>query len=220
MLDSVTLTPVGRPVQLEQSVCCVSAGPDNRTALALTGRFDASGFFAVSGTDWALLDLVSGTVLDRGELGFEGKAVDYSPDGQHAAVGGRGGEVVVLTFGADAPLGPSVVAGDGIGSVTYSPDGHRILASGNAASVALLDGATGLLLARVLTPEAVTTAGFRADPDGVLIATTGDGPIYEWDTDPDRAIAYACRVAGRGFNEAEWTAHFGGRPYQETCPDE
>ena len=99
------------------------------------------------------------------------------------------------------------------------PDGRRILASGESASVALVDGETGLLLARVLTPQRGNAAGFREDPDSVLIATVGNGPVYEWDTDVDHAVEFACRVAGRGFTEAEWSAQFGGRPFQETCPD-
>ncbi|MBA3781424.1 MAG: winged helix-turn-helix domain-containing protein [Nocardioides sp.] len=219
MLDPATLTPVGRTVRLGQPVGGVAAGPDNRTAIVLTGRLDASGFFVPSTAGWTLVDLVSGTVLDEGELGIDGKAVDYSPDGRHAAVGGAGGEVLVLDLGAGAPLGPpAVIANELVDSVTYSPDGARILASGAAASVALLDGETGRLLARVLTPQPATTAGFREDPDSVLIATESDGPVYVWDTDVERAVDFACLVAGRGFTEAEWSAQFGDRPYQETCP--
>ena len=162
MLDASTLAPVGRPVRLGQPVGGVAAGPDNRTAIVLTGRLDASGFFVPSTAGWSLVDLKSGTVLDEGELGIDGKHVDYSPDGRHAAVAGTEGEVLVLDLRAGAPLRPPAdVATEGVYFVTYSPDGARILASGGAASVALLDGETGLLLARVLTPEHDTAAVFR-----------------------------------------------------------
>jgi hypothetical protein len=102
--------------------------------------------------------------------------------------------------------------------VSYSPDGHFVLASGAAASVGLLDARTGLLTARVLTPEPGTTAVFEDPASSVLIATNGNGPVWRWDTDIDRAVEFACRVAGRDFTEAEWTEQFGTRPYQETCP--
>ncbi len=220
MLDPATLAPVGRAVQLGQPVAGVAAGPDNRTAIVLTGSLDASGYFIPSTTGWSLVDLVAGTVLDEGALGIDGKGVDYSPDGRRAAVGGTAGEVLVLDLGAGVPLGPpAVIANEVVDSVTYSPDGGRILAAGGSASVALLDGETGLLLARVLTPQHDTAAAFLADPDSVLIATQGDGPVFVWDTDVERAADYACRVAGRDFTKAEWSAQFGLRPYRETCPD-
>jgi len=219
MLDPATLAPVGRAVQLGQPVGGVAAGPDNRTAMVLTGRLDASGYFIPSTDGWSLVDLMSGDVLDEGHLGIDGRRVDYSPDGRQAVVGGSGGEVLVLDLRSGAPLAPpAVVANEVVASVTYSPDGARILASGGAASVALLDGETGLLLGRVLTPQHNLAAAFRKDPDSVLVTTHGDGPVFEWDTDVDHAVDFACRVAGRGFTEAEWSAQFGSRPFQETCP--
>jgi hypothetical protein len=61
-------------------------------------------------------------------------------------------------------------------------------------------------------------AAFRGDEDAVLSVDTGMGPVYEWNTDLERAVAFACRMAGRDFTEAEWAAQFGTRAYQETCP--
>jgi len=219
MLDPATLAPVGRVVPLDDPVGGVAAGPDNRTAIVLTGRLDASQYYVPSTARWSLVDLMSGTLLDEGELGIDGKHLDYSPDGGHAAVSGNGGEVLVLDLQAGAPLrSPALIANEVIDSVTYSPDGTRILAAGGAASVSMLDGRTGLLLARVLTPQHNTAAAFREDPESVLISTYDDGPVWLWDTDADRAVDFACRVAGRDFTEAEWAAQFGTRPYQETCP--
>ena len=219
MVNPATLAPVGRAVRLGQQIGGVAAGPDNRTAIVLTGRLDASGFLIPSTSRWSLVDLVAGTVVDEGELGIDGKYLDYSPDGRHAAVSGNSGEVLVLDLEAGEPLRPpAAIANDVIDSVTYSPDGARILAAGGAASVALLDGETGLLLARVLTPQHNTAAAFRQDPDSVLISTYDDGPIWEWDTDVSHALDFACRVAGRGFTEAEWASQFGSRPYRQTCP--
>ena len=43
MLDPNTMTAVGRPVNLDEPVCCVSAGPDNQTAIVLTGRWTQQG---------------------------------------------------------------------------------------------------------------------------------------------------------------------------------
>jgi len=222
MLDSATLTPVLRSVRLDEGVCCVAAGPDNHTVIALTGLMDPSGFLRNLITRWALVDLESGTVRDVGDLGIDGGGVDFSPDGRHAAVAGRGGEVLVLDLEKGEPVRPpATVSTTTVHAVTYSPDGRRIVTSGAVPSVALLDGETGLLLARVMTPRAYTGgAEFGRNPDSVLIAAEGNGPVFEWNTDVTHAVDFACRVAGRGFTEAEWTAQFGSRPYQETCPGE
>jgi DNA-binding SARP family transcriptional activator/WD40 repeat protein len=220
MLDSATLTPVGRSVRLDEGVCCVAAGPDNHTVIALTGLMDPSGFLRNVITGWALVDLESGTVRDVGELGIDGRSVDFSPDGQHATVAGRGGEVLVLDLEKGEPVRPPVVVSTTtLHQVTYSPDGRHILTSGAAPSVALLDGETGLLVARIMTPRAyIGGAVFGRNPESVLIAAEGNGPVFEWNTDVTHAVDFACRVAGRGFTEAEWSAQFGSRPYQETCP--
>jgi DNA-binding SARP family transcriptional activator/WD40 repeat protein len=220
MLDSETLAPVGRSVELDQGVCCVAAGPDNRTAIALTGLLDPSGFLKNLITRWALVDLESGEVRAADDVGIDGDSVDFSPDGRHAAVAGRGGEVLVLDLETGGPVRPPVIVSDTeLHDVTYSPDGQRLVATGAAPSVTVLDGRTGLPLARVVTPRAyLGGAGFGRDPGTILISAGGNGPVYEWNTDIDRAVDFACRVAGREFTEAEWSAQFGSRPYQETCP--
>ena len=143
------------PVQLGQPVGCVAAGPDNRTAIVLTGRLDASGFFVPSTPAGLWWTSSPAPVLDEGELGIDGTARRLLP-GRSTCRGrrNRDGEVLVLDLEAGEPLRPPAdIATEGVDSVTYSPDGARILASGGAASVALLDGETGLLLARVLTPQ-------------------------------------------------------------------
>ena len=52
-------------------------------------------------------------------------------------------------------------------------------------------------------------AAFRGDADAVLIVDVGMGPVYEWNTDLEHAVDFACRVAGRDLSEAEWAAQFG-----------
>jgi len=218
MLDPTTLTPLGRPAALDDSVVQVSAGPDNHTAIALTGFLDPSGFRVDSATRWALVDLETGTILDDGELGFGGSHVAFSPDGRHAAVSGNGGEVLVLDLDTGEPIrAPASGHKSHVSSLTYSPDGERILTSGLDATVGLWDAETGLLLARVVTPRYPVAAEFREDADRVLIAPLWEGPVYEWNTRVDNAIAYACRVAGRDLTEEEWAEQFGDRPPQRVC---
>ncbi|WP_281280831.1 BTAD domain-containing putative transcriptional regulator [Nocardioides guangzhouensis] len=222
MLDPTSLTPVGRSVELDEPVCCVSAGPDNHTALALTGPLDPAGFWAESITGWALVDLESGDVLDHDHVDMDLGRVAFSPDGRHAAIGGARsgrGEVLVLDTESGEPVRPPVVGHDGVvDSLAYSTDGERILTTGADGSVSLWNGETGLQLAHVATPQHPIAAEFGEGTDSVIIAPLWEGPVYEWDTSTDYAITFACRLAGRDFTKAEWEEHFPGRRYQETCP--
>lgn len=220
MLDSTTLTMVGHPAQLDEATCCVAAGPDNHTAIVLTGELDTAGFTVDSITGWALVDLRSGEVVRQGRLPMEGtQVVAVSPDGKQAAIGGKGGELLVLNTQTGEPLRSPVVGHDsGVTTVAYSSDGDRILTTGLDANVGLWDSETGLQLARVVAPQRPIAAEFRADPESVIIAPLWEGPIYKWNTRTGYAIRFACSMAGRDFTQTEWKDHFGTRPYQQTCP--
>lgn len=61
-------------------------------------------------------------------------------------------------------------------------------------------------------------AVFGEDPETVLIASTGNGPVWRWNIGVEHALEFACRIAGRDFTEAEWAAHFPGRPFVSVCP--
>lgn len=218
MLDPTTLAPLGHPVQLDGAVSNVAAGPDNHTAIALTGTESASDFWAGASEHWALVDLKSGTVIDEGALGFNGRVVDFSPDGMHAAIGGGDGQVLVLDLETGDPLRSPAVVHDTVLAVTYSANGEQVLTSGADSSNGLWDAQTGRLLARVVTPQRFTEAGFGREANSVLIAPLWGGPVYRWDTRIEIALGFACRVAGRDLTAAEWTEQFGDRPYRDVCP--
>ncbi len=151
MLDSTSLTPVGRPIRLREPVRQVSAGPDNHTVIALTGVQDPAGFWVGKSTGWALVDLEAGTVLHEGDLEFNANHVAFSPDGRHVAVSGRGGQVLLLNTESGEPLRSPVFGhDDDVSSLVYSQDGKRIVTAGLDATVSLWDPETGLLLARVV----------------------------------------------------------------------
>ena len=158
-------------------------------------------------------------MVREADLGFEARNVDFSPDGRHIAIGGGPDALEVLDATTGQPVSELTPRPFSVGEVTYSADGSRVLTSGDDASDALWDGVTGELLARVSMPERFTVAGFGDDADSVVIVAQQGGPIYLWDSRPERAVEFACRIAGRDFSENEWSEHFGKRPFQETCPD-
>jgi WD40 repeat protein/DNA-binding SARP family transcriptional activator len=221
MVDPATLEPLGVPVRLDDVPCTVSLGPDNHTAFVATGPpKSAWEFWHVSCSDWALVDLESGSVLDRGTTDPEGGIgpIDFSPDGSRVAVEVSGG-LVEIDLRTGRQVRPSVPVHDGgVLSLFYSPDGSRILTSGNDASAALWDADTGRLIARVVTPTLFSVSQFLADGRSVLLADGNEGAVYRWDTSPDYAVEFACRLAGRDLTKAEWAEQFGNRTFQETCP--
>ena len=222
MVDAQTLDPFGTPVQLEDLPCAVSLGPDNRTAFVATGAPKAAwDFWYVGCSGWALVDLESGTVLDRGavetEDGREIDQIDFSPLGDRVVVS-VAQNVVVLDAETGRPLRPPVAAHDAaLLSLAYSSDGKQLLTSAADASTALWDAQTGRLVARVVTPSFLSTAQF-AEGGSVVVADGFVGAVYRWDTRPDYAVEFACRLAGRDLTQAEWADQFGDRNFQETCP--
>jgi WD40 repeat protein len=105
------------------------------------------------------------------------------------------------------------------GSALYAPDGATIVTGGADGSVGLWDGRTGAPLAVVLSARSSVGADARFLPDGhTVVISSVDGAISTWDTSAERAIEFACQVAGRNLTEDEWRDAFGSRPYRETCP--
>ncbi|MFG1817805.1 WD40 repeat domain-containing protein [Kribbella sp. NPDC049174] len=220
LLDSDTLEPVGKPVQVGASISWLSAGPDNRSAVVLTGGRNFGLDFAVPSTGWALLDLETGTVVRTGRLTLRNpEGVAFSPDGRHVAIGSQHGEVMVLDTATGTAVGPPLkLHKDPINSLAYSTDGSRLVSSGADGTVTLIDGNSAALFGSVVIPEqTLTTADFRPDGRTVVITPYDDG-IYHWDTRLEHAIDHACQAAGRDLTTEEWRENLGDRPFRQTCP--
>jgi WD40 repeat protein len=104
--------------------------------------------------------------------------------------------------------------------VRWSSDGSRIASGADDGTVSLWSAMALDPLGTVVVPEErdslPVTASFTAD-DQITVASY-DGRVYQWDTDFDRAVAFACQMAGRNLSETEWEAALPDLPYEETCP--
>ena len=93
--------------------------------------------------------------------------------------------------------------------LNYSDDGELLVSGADDGGVSLWDATTLDLLGTVYPPhqgEPVPAgAQFIGDTHDVAIASY-DGQVYRWETDLDRAIDFACQMAGRDLTEEEWAA--------------
>ncbi len=231
MLSTRTWTRVGKPVDVGRRASWVQAGPDDRSAVVLTGGLSRRTNLIAARPGWALLDLEDGTVVSRGSAGMAyGAWLGLSPDGLHAAVAGGSiagnadptgadGKLAVIDLRDGALVRPAVTAHQGVAfQLAYSPDGSRILTSGLDGTVALWDASEGTLLGRITVEgRPYTGVGFTPDGRSARIVEWFTGRVWTWPLEVDRALAYACRAAGRELTEEEWRDHFGSRPYVHVC---
>ena len=211
---------MGVPLSLGTSGGEVSFGPDGR-ALVLTPGYVPDYTFEHASRQWILADLDTGEVLDRGRLDFDAVWLATSPDGRHAAITGDGGELIVLDLARASPSGGhhrSRHYGLGHGLLERRVADRHDRPRRERQPVGRQDrGAAGVgpaareghlgrgLLARRLDGH---------DRDRLRRASTSGTPTRA------TRLEFACRLAGRDFTEAEWRQHFGGRPWQPTCPDQ
>jgi WD40 repeat protein len=166
------------------------------------------------------VDLSDGTVRTTGHLGFRVHDSTTSPDGSHVAVTGQSGEVATVDVrSGQQRKGSTALAAEGL-SVRYSDDGSRIVTGSGDGAVTLWDGRTLQALGTVYPRQQGDPVSARADFGGdhdVTIASY-DGHTFTWDTDDDRAVDYACQMAGRNLTRDEWSEFLPEQPFREVCP--
>ena len=219
VLDAATLEQRRDRIHFDEPLLHVSTNPRDDTAFVLLGGPGGRWFERYAARAWATVDLGSGTVLRRGDLGLDGgEYTAFSPDGVHAVVAGRQSQLeVVDTVTGATVVGPTSRLRGTSTWVTYSADGSQILTSGTDRSARRYDARTGVLLGAARIPGAGPPyGGWRAD--GSLLLTSMAGQVYSWDTTLEHAIAFACQAAGRDLTRAEWGQAFPGRSFRSVCP--
>ena len=214
MLDAETLEPVGTPVDVDMRLAAASAGPDGRALVVGTI------FSQPEGGDFAIVDLVDGHVLQKGELGFAPWRVEVSPDGKRAVVLGADNEVGILDLGNGKWVTPPIRAPRGSGLfASFTPDSSSVVTGGRNGAASLWDSRTGRLVASIAVGTSEFVRPTILDDGHNAMLTALDGSVYTWDTRPEAWIEAACAIAGRNLTEDEWRDAFGERPYRLTCPD-
>jgi WD40 repeat protein len=169
-----------------------------------------------------VVDLHTGEVLAEGDLDLYLYASASSPDGSTVAVGGNTGEIVSIDVSTGDPQRRSTSLGAAVLWLNYSDDGELLVSGAKDGGVSLWEATTLNLLGTVYPPHegdpVPAGAQFIGGSHDVAIASY-DGNVYRWETDLDRAIAFACQMAGRNLTHEEWRQFLPAQPYRPVCPD-
>ena len=219
-LDAGSLEPVGTPVALSEDVAALAGFSDGRTAMVLGAGADLRVTWAKEGRTWYRLDLVSGRVVQTGQLTMrQGLVLAVAPDERRVAFGGAGGQVEIVDLGSGRSIRPAVSDGAGdMHHLAFDASGDRLLTGSGGRQLGVWDVRTGTPLgaANLVADMPPPVVAYAAD--GRVLAATRFGDVYVWDTSADAAVGYACRVAGRDLTRQEWVDAFGDEvPYRSVC---
>ena len=217
VVDARSLLPRSAPVAVPVPAhCCVASSGDARTAVAFEFSREAGG-----GTQWRLIDVGSGEVRATGHVDLVVHTSSISPDDSTIAVAGDSGEILTVQLATGEERRSTPLSQ--VYWLNYSDDGELLVSGAADGGVSLWDATTLELLGTVHPPrrgkEVPSSAQFIGDTHDVAIASY-DGTVYRWDTDLDRAIDFACQMAGRDLTEEEWAQFLPAQPYESVCPQD
>jgi WD40 repeat protein len=215
MVDAETLQPRGEPLDIPNH----NIVPIGDGSTAMVHEYSPD----LLSSHWRVIDFSTGDVVSKGNLNFSAYAFVASPDGSTVAMAGDGGEIVTIDVSTGHEQRRSTGVGASVLWLTYSDDGELLVSAADDGGVSLWDATTLDLIGTVYPPHLGDSdpvgAQFIGDSHDVAIASY-DGTVYRWQTDLDRAIDFACQMAGRNLTEQEWEEFLPAQPYQSVCPDQ
>lgn len=197
----------------------IHQGEVNSLAFSPDGRFLASG-----GDDRAVVIWEISSLLQIGTLreqGAEVYSLAFSPDSQLLATAGGDDKVMLWNTADWTPVGsPLIGHTEGIRSVAFSPDSTQLATGSYDQTIILWDVASHQPIGSPI-PIGGTVWAVAFHPNGSSLAFAADDQeISLIDLSSDTLQQYACMVAGRNMNWAEWQTYGSEKSYTSTCIDQ
>jgi WD40 repeat protein len=105
-----------------------------------------------------------------------------------------------------------------VDSVSWSPDGSRLVTAGYDGTVRLYDASTGQQIGTSLPVPGANFPYATFSPDGrTILVTDTTGRVWLYPATAAGWIPYACRLANRELTRAEWSTFVPGHPFQQVC---
>jgi DNA-binding SARP family transcriptional activator/WD40 repeat protein/energy-coupling factor transporter ATP-binding protein EcfA2 len=215
-LDPETLEPVGARLDVS-SDCCATPIGDGSTVLVYDDLSDGLS------ERWRVIDVGTRRVVSEGDLDLRAHTSVASPDGTTVAVAGQSTDIVTIDLATGAQQRATTANEAGVAWLDYSEDGELLVAGSFDGSATLWDARTLEHLGTVRPPHqddpVPVGVGFVDGTHDVAVASY-DGSVHLWYTDLERAIDFACQMAGRDLTEEEWEQVLPAQPYRSVCPQD
>jgi WD40 repeat protein/DNA-binding SARP family transcriptional activator len=146
-------------------------------------------------------------------------ALRFSPEGDTIATGDFHGDVDFWNANTGRQLPQRLVGtGGSVDSVSYDPNGSRLMTISSDGGIRLWDLTNDKLIGSPL-PGGTGDGWGTFSPSGKeIVAVFHNGTGVLWNVDPAAWSTRACQIANRNLTRAEWRDVLPNLPYRKVCP--